>query len=31
VQFLLERMAGSTVPPRTFTIPHTLIVRESSR
>ncbi|GGO64909.1 LacI family transcriptional regulator [Microbacterium nanhaiense] len=30
VTFLLERMAGSTVPPRTFTIPHTLIVRESS-
>lgn len=31
LEFLLERMAGSTVPPRTFTIPHTLIERESSR
>lgn len=30
IRFLLERMAGSTEPPRTFTIPHTLIVRESS-
>ena len=29
--FLLERMNGSTEPPRTFTLPYELKVRESSR
>ena len=30
IRFLLERMAGSTEPPRTFTLPYELKVRESS-